>query len=105
MIMDIIKRISDLMNEQKWSVNSLAMEADLTQSTLSSIMSRNSLPKIDTLQRICKAFGISMAQFFWEDEQTEAVDEQERQLLHRFRELSPKKRQALLELLSPPEKE
>ena len=60
---------------------------------------RNSPPKLETLQSICNAFGITLAQFFLEDEKIEVLSEQEKILLEKFRKLSIKKQKALLDLL------
>ncbi|MBR2448645.1 MAG: helix-turn-helix transcriptional regulator [Clostridia bacterium] len=97
--MNIIKRIDDLRKERNWSVNFLAMEAGLTQSTLSSMLMRNTPPKLDTLQSLCDAFGITLAQFFLEDESVEIVSEQEKKLLAEFRKLPAQKQSALLSLI------
>ena len=97
--MNIIKRIDDLRKERNWSVNFLAMEAGLTQSTLSSMLMRNTPPKLDTLQSLCDAFGITLAQFFLEDESVEIVSEQEKKLLAEFRKLPTQKQSALLSLI------
>lgn len=75
------------------------MEAGITQSTLSSIMQRKSLPKIETLQCICEAFGITLSQFFVEDEQTEILTADEKELLTDYRKLPEYKQQAILKLL------
>ncbi|MBQ7236423.1 MAG: helix-turn-helix transcriptional regulator [Clostridia bacterium] len=97
--MNIIKRIDDLRKERNWSVNFLAMEAGLTPSTLSSMLMRNTPPKLDTLQSLCDAFGITLAQFFLEDESVEIVSEQEKKLLAEFRKLPAQKQSALLSLI------
>ena len=85
--MDIVKKINELRNDRKWSVNNLAMEAGLTQSTLSSMLSRNSPPRLDTLQAICGAFGITLAQFFLEDESIEMLSEIEMEMLDSYAQL------------------
>lgn len=96
--MDIIKRINDLKTERNWSTNYLAMEAGITQSTLSSILNRNSPPKIETLQSICNAFGLTLSQFFLEDEKIEILNDTEREMLQLFRKLSPKQQKALIQV-------
>lgn len=96
--MDIIKRINDLKTERNWSTNYLAMEAGITQSTLSSILNRNSPPKIETLQSICTAFGLTLSQFFLEDEKIEILNDTEREMLQLFRKLSPKQQKALIQV-------
>ncbi len=97
--MDINKRIIDMCNERNWSTYDLAKEAILTHSTLSSMLQRGTPPKIDTLQRICEAFGITLSQFFLEDEHLEVLNSKEKKLISLFRKLSAKKQQALLDFI------
>lgn len=97
--MDIIAKIEKLRSERGWTDYELAGQAMITQSTIASMKARNSPPKIDTLQAICNAFGITLAQFFLEDEKIEVLSEQEKSLLESFRKLPPKKQKALIDLL------
>ena len=97
--MDIINKIDELRKQRNWSINYLAMEAGITQSTLSSIMQRKSLPKIETLQSICDAFGITLSQFFIDNEQVEILTAAEKELLNEFRKLPECKQQAIVKLL------
>lgn len=66
--MNILNKIDALRKERGWSVNNLAMEAMLTQSTLNNLYTRKTEPKLSTLRAICSAFGISLAEFFAEEE-------------------------------------
>ena len=63
----ILEKIDALRRERGWSVNNLAMEAMLTQSTLNNLYMRKAEPKISTLRAICGAFGITLAEVFAED--------------------------------------
>ncbi len=99
MQMNVIERIKQLKNERGWTDYKLAAEAMIPQSTLASVYERNTPPKLDILENICGAFGITLAQFFMEDEQVEIVAAQERRLLLAYRRLPAKKRALLLELL------
>lgn len=97
--MNVIERIHELRIERNWSVNTLAMEAGLTQSTLDSVLKRNSNPRIDTIQCLCNAFGITLSQFFFADEILEPLTPKEKQLIDLFRLLPSHKQQALINLL------
>lgn len=66
--MTILEKIDKLRIERGWSINNLAMEAMLTQSTLSNLYARNAEPKISTLRAICTAFGITLSEFFADEE-------------------------------------
>ncbi|MGE9940510.1 helix-turn-helix domain-containing protein [Bariatricus sp. SGI.161] len=65
--MDVIKRIDELMKERQWSDYKLAIESGLSSSTIANIHRRNTVPSISTLEAICSAFGITLAQFFSEN--------------------------------------
>ena len=78
----------------------LAQEAGITQSTLTSMIKRGNPPKIETLSCICEAFGITLAQFFMEDEALEILSKEEKELIALYRRLSVTKQQALMNLLS-----
>lgn len=97
--MDIIAKIEKLREERGWTEYELSQQALVTQSTISSMKARNSPPKLDTLQAICNAFGLTLAQFFLEDEEIEVLSEQEKSLLEGFRKLPSKKQKALIDLL------
>ncbi len=97
--MDINKKIENLRFQRGWSMYELAQEAGITQSTLTSMIKRGNPPKIDTLECICEAFGITLAQFFMEDEQLEVLSKDEKELITSFRKISKVKQQALIDLL------
>ena len=66
--MDVIQRIDDIMKERGWSYYKLSIESGLSSSTITSIYRRNTVPSITTLEAICNAFGITLSQFFAEEE-------------------------------------
>ena len=66
MEMDIIKHIKDLMEERGWTNYRLGKEAGLSQSTITNLFNRNNAPTIPTLEAVCRAFGITLSQFFSE---------------------------------------
>ena len=66
--MDMLNRITKLKEERGWSSYKLAKMANIPQSTLSNLYNRKNHPTIDTLKAICKAFGITLTQFFSEIE-------------------------------------
>lgn len=90
--MEVLEKIEKLRKEKGWSINYLAMESGLTQSTLNNLYSRNTEPKISTLRAICGAFGITLSDFFKEEEN-------EDELLRRVKSLSQDNKQALLHIV------
>lgn len=67
-MIDILKKIEKLRLEHNWSLYKLAEEAGLTQSTITNMFSRGTLPSIRTLDAICSAFNISLSEFFSEED-------------------------------------
>jgi transcriptional regulator with XRE-family HTH domain len=58
-------RIQALCNEQSITLNKLATLSGVTQSTLNSIMKGESKsPSVSTIEKICKALGITVSEFF-----------------------------------------
>lgn len=90
--MEVLEKIEMLRKEKGWSINCLAMESGLTQSTLNNLYTRKTEPKISTLRAICGAFGITLSEFFKEEEN-------EDELLRRVKTLSEDNKKALLQLL------
>ena len=90
--MEVLEKIEKLRKEKGWSINYLAMESELTQSTLNNLYSRNTEPKISTLRSICNAFGITLSDFFKEEETDD-------ELLRKVKTLSKENKTALLQLL------
>lgn len=66
--MVVIQRIDDIMKERGWSYYKLSIESGLSSSTITNIYRRNTVPSITTLEAICNAFGITLSQFFAEEE-------------------------------------
>lgn len=91
--MDVIDKIDKLRRERGWSVNNLALEAMLTQSTVNNLFNRRNEPKLNTLRAICDAFGITLAEFFAEEMS------EEDELNYLVRRLDDDQKQALLTLL------
>ena len=66
--MDILKKLNDLRLERNMSVYRLAELSGINQSTLANTFSRGTIPSVQNLEKKCNALGVSLAQFFTEDE-------------------------------------
>lgn len=98
--MDILSKIKILQGERNWTDYKLAQEAGLPLTTLSAIFTRKNTPRVETLQSICNAFGLTLSQFFLENEQIEILSDTEKEMLTVFRKLSQKRQQALIDLFN-----
>ena len=97
-IMNIQHRIRHFMEERGWSEYRLALECGLSQSTISNIFVRNTTPSCTTLEIICKAFGITMSQFFSENGMVELTSEQKR-MFDAWKTLSAEQKEVLFRLI------
>lgn len=88
--MDILERIKEFQKERGWTNYQLAQEAAMTQSTLTNMFARKTLPSVTTLIAICDAFGITLSQFFNENETTPILSSEETDLIQQYRQLSKK---------------
>lgn len=96
--MDTQKRIRELMEERGWTDYRLAKEANLSHSTVTNMFNRNNAPTLPTLEAVCQAFGITLAQFFAnEDEMT--LTEEQQMLFAKWSTLTERQKQILLELM------
>lgn len=97
-MLDVIERIKELTCLRNWTEYRLRKESGLATSTIGNIFYRGSVPSISTLESICDAFGISLCQFFAEDDFIAPTKEQ-RKLLDKWALLSSEQRKAVLELI------
>ena len=96
--MDAQKRIRELMEERRWTDYRLAKEANLSHSTVTNMFNRNNAPTLPTLEAVCRAFGITLAQFFAEGEEVQLTKEQQK-LFSKWSTLTDRQKQILLELM------
>lgn len=97
-INEIVEKIEALRKERGWTAYKLAEEACVAQSTLFNMRTRGTLPSITTLACICDAFGISLAEFF-SDDNNDHLTIDERELIEMFRKLSYQNKKAVKSLV------
>ncbi len=96
--MDTLKRLQQLMDDRGWTMYRLAKESGLTESTIANIYRRNALPSIPTLEMICKGFGITISQFFAEEELVELTPDL-KELFNGWISLTPEQKNATLAII------
>ena len=97
---DILEKIRKLKLERKWSEYQLAEQSGIPQSTISSWYRKNQIPTIPSLEKICAAFSITLAQFFTDETaQSQTLTEEQQELLNSFGRLQKEQQQAILHLL------
>lgn len=61
----IQRRINELCDERKITLNKLSTICGITQSTLNNIISRsNTKPTVSTIKKICDGLNITLSDFF-----------------------------------------
>ena len=96
---DILASIVKYRQDRGWSEYQLAEEAGLPQSTISSWYRKNMTPSIQSLEKVCSAFGISLSQLFAREGEAVDLTQEQRYLLERWAGLSPEQREALMKLI------
>lgn len=96
--MDTIQRLQELTQQRGWSEYRLAKESGLSQSTVANIFHRQTIPSIPTLELLCKAFGISLSQFFANNDLVALTPEQI-DLLTDWSRITPRQQLLLKQLL------
>ena len=60
-------RITELCEKRGYTKYRLSQLTEMSQTALGNILNKKSITTVVTLERICDAFGITLAQFFAED--------------------------------------
>ncbi|MGN0436503.1 MAG: helix-turn-helix domain-containing protein [Wujia sp.] len=98
--MNTLDRILELREERHWTEYKLAEKSGITQSTISTWYRKNIQPTIPSLQKICNAFGITLSQFFLEDDNnTLVLTSQQLRLLKYASKLTPEQYECLISFL------
>lgn len=96
--MDVLNRLHQLLQARGWSEYRLARKSGLSESTISNIYRRNTLPSVATLEAICDAFGITLSEFFADGEMAELTPEV-RELLEGWALLTPEQKKVVLAVI------
>lgn len=60
----VLNRIDELCRKYNMSRYRLSMKSSVDQATLSMLFNKKTVPTVYTIDKICNAFGITIAQFF-----------------------------------------
>ena len=96
--MNIHEKLRTLIKARGWSEYRLAKEAGLSESTIANVFRRNTNPSIPTLEAICAGMGITLSQFFAENEMIELSPEL-KELFDCWVSLTIEQKQAVLQML------
>ncbi len=94
---EVQNRIQMLMDDRKWTYYRLAKEAGVTTTTITDIFKRDTFPKMELINSICAAFGMTFGDFSSFDMSTSKnmpLTPQEARIVAYLRKLSAANRKA-----------
>lgn len=96
---DILKEITRLRLERSWSEYDLAKNSGLSQSTISTWYRKGQTPTIQTLDKVCKGFGITLSQFFAEGGTAIPLTAEQKDMLDNWSALNSQQKQTIKDLV------
>ena len=98
-MIDILDRITSHRISRNWTEYQLAQKSGIPQSTISTWYRKKMLPTLSSLDKICRAFDMTMAQFLSENDGLTEITPDQRELLDKWELLSPIQKKAFLDLM------
>ncbi len=97
--MTVLERILQLRLERGWSEYRLSEESGIAQTTISSWFRKEIYPSIPSLEKICSAYNISLAQFFNYNNEPVSLTNDQKILLDNWNRLNHTQKKAVIALL------
>lgn len=95
---DILAEITRLRQKRHWSEYQLAQHSGLSQSTISTWYRKNQIQTIQTLEKVCSGFGITLSQFFATDDDAVSLAESQKELLDCWTALTNTQQELFMQL-------
>ena len=92
----IAKRIVELCDMHGLTKYKLAQKTGISQTALSNMIAQKHAPTVSSLQKICDAFGISLAQFFVRNDARENLTDLQREILDTWDGLDTREREIMI---------
>ena len=90
---EIIERLEYYLKEKNMTIYKLAKQSNLPLSTVSNVFKRRTIPTLITFQSMINGLGISMGEFFDEQEKdTVIISNDEKEMIYRYNKLSDKEK-------------
>ena len=96
---DILATILRYRTERGWNEYQLAVRAGMEQSTISSWYCKKSVPTLASLEKICKAFGITLSQLLAEEGDPVFLTADQCKLLERWSRLNDGQKEIVFQLI------
>ena len=95
---DILEEITRQRLRRNWTEYRLSVSSGIPQSTISTWYRRKQTPTIETLEKVCKGLGITLSQFFAENDDMICPTAQQRELLDNWSALSKEQQDLFMKL-------
>ncbi len=96
--MDVNEKLRKMLKERGLTTYKMAELSGLSHTTLANVFKRNTVPSINTLRAICNGFGITLSQFFAEEEMVEMTPEL-KDLFNGWLTLNPTQKEAVQQVI------
>lgn len=93
---EVMDRVKQLCEVRSWSYYRLAKASGIPYSTLNTMLHKSYVPTVPSLQKICDGFGITLAQFFSETDETALLTKEQKACLERWDALDERSRELAL---------
>jgi len=98
--LDVLKKLNALRLERNLSVYRLAELSGINQSTSANSFSRGTVPSIKNLEVLCDTLGVTLSQFFADDEETMTLTPQEKKMIQNYRRLPDNLKTSVSEIVN-----
>ncbi|BFK24930.1 MAG: helix-turn-helix domain-containing protein [Blautia producta] len=88
-------RINFLCNKYKITRYELSKRTGISQTALSNIVKHKQIPTLDTLEKICEGFQMSVVEFFTTPDNIAGLSEEEKKILRLWGNLSEEEKRFL----------
>ena len=90
---DVIARIEELCETRGWSYYRLAKASGIPYSTLNTMLHKTNVPSVPSLAKICGGFGITLAQFFSDNDESAMLTTDQKDCLRQWNVLDEKSKE------------
>ena len=87
---DVVARIQELCQSRSWTYYRLAKASGIPCSTLSTMLHKAVVPSVPSLIKICEGFGITLAQFFSDQDESAKLTVDQKDCLSKWNRLDEK---------------
>ncbi len=98
--MNVLDRILELRLERNWTEYRLSEESGIAQTTISSWFSKGITPTVPSLINICKAFNITLSEFFAFDNSPVVLTDAQKEVLSAFNKLNLHQQRNIINLIN-----